>query len=156
MAFERGLRVAPLWLAAAWVMGLTTLGFFVVPMLFANLPSPAIAGGMAAKLFGVQTGLSTACALLLVVILRSDKHNFPAEVVPTVTMLALAGALLALLVEFGVSPHIVARDNLRLWHSMGSAMYFAQWLCALLAFGKLANAAVASQVGHGNGQGQED
>ena len=156
MAFARALRVAPLWFAAAWAMGLTALGFFVVPMLFANLPSPAIAGGMAAKLFGVQTGLSTACALLLVVILRSDKHYVPADVVPALTMLSLAGALLALLVEFGVAPHIVARDNLRLWHSLGSAMYFAQWLCALLVFGKLANAAVASQVVHGNGQGQDD
>jgi hypothetical protein len=58
-------------------------------------------------------------------------------------MLTLAGALLALLVEFGVSPHIVARDNLALWHGLGSAMYFAQWVCALLVFGKLGNAACA-------------
>jgi hypothetical protein len=56
-------------------------------------------------------------------------------------MLTLAGALLALLVEFGVSPHIVARDNLALWHSVGSAMYFAQWLCTLWLFGKLSLAA---------------
>ena len=62
-------------------------------------------------------------------------------------MLALAGALLTLLVEFGVSPHIVARENLKFWHGIGSAMYFAQWLCAVLAFGKLASAAVASQAG---------
>jgi len=156
MASARAWRVVPLWLAAAWAMGLTTLGFFVVPMLFANLPSSAIAGGMAAKLFGVQTGISTGCALLLVLLLRSEKHEVPAEVVPTVTLLALAGALLALLVEFGVSPHIVARDNLKLWHSLGSAMYFAQWLCALLVFGKLANAAVASQAGNSAGPGQDD
>jgi hypothetical protein len=156
MFIARCWRVAPLWLAAAWAMGLTTLGFFVVPMLFANLPSPAIAGGMAAKLFGVQTGISTGCALLLVLLLRSEKHEVPAGVVPSVTLLALAGALLALLVEFGVSPHIVARDNLKLWHSLGSAMYFAQWLCALLVFGNLANAAMASQAGHGAGQVQDD
>lgn len=111
---------------------------------------------MAAKLFGIQTGLSTGCALLLVIILRSDNHQFPANVVPTVTMLALAGALLALLVEFGVSPHIVARDNLKLWHSLGSAMYLAQWLCALLSFAKLANAAVALQAGPDSGVGQDD
>ena len=55
-------------------------------------------------------------------------------------MLALAGALLALLAEFGVSPHIVARDNLALWHGLGTAMYVVQWICALLVFGKLANA----------------
>lgn len=140
------LRFAPVWLAAAWAMSLTTLGFFVVPMLFANLPTPAMAGGMAAKLFSAQTGISVVCSLVLVVLLRSDKHVTPAHLVPSVTMMALAGALLAMLVEFGVSPHIVARDNLKLWHGVGSAMYFAQWLCALLTFGKLASAVVATQA----------
>ena len=38
--------------------------------------------------------------------------------------------LLALLVEFGVAPRIVARENLKLWHGVGSGMYLAQWLCA--------------------------
>ena len=38
--------------------------------------------------------------------------------------------LLALLLEFAVAPRIVARDNLRLWHGVGSAMYALQWLCA--------------------------
>ena len=140
------MRAAPLWLAAAWVMSLSTLGFLVVPMLFAHLPSPALAGNMAAKLFSAQTGVSVACALLLVVVLRADQHATPNSVIPAVTLLALGGALLALLVEFGVSPHIVARDNLKLWHGVGSAMYFAQWLCALLVFGKLANAVSASQA----------
>jgi hypothetical protein len=131
-------------------MSLTTLGFLVVPTLFAHLPTPAIAGGMAAVLFSAQTGVSVACALLLVVVLRSEKHAMPSAVVPAVTLLALGGALLALLVEFGVSPHIVARDNLRLWHGVGSAMYLAQWLCALVAFGKLAVALVAQQAGDAN------
>jgi hypothetical protein len=138
MAAPGMLRSLPLWLSAAWAMSLTTLGFFVVPMLFANLPTPAIAGGMAAKLFTVQTGISTVCALVLLMGFRSDKIAPAAHLVPVCTMLALAGALLALLVEFGVSPHIVARDNLRLWHGVGSAMYFVQWLCALWLFGKLA------------------
>lgn len=138
------LRSLPLWMAAAWAMSLTTLGFFVVPMLFANLPSPAIAGNMAAKLFAAQTGISAVCALVLLMTFRSEKLAPAAAVIPSCTVLALAGALLALLVEFGVSPHIVARDNLALWHGLGTAMYFAQWVCALLVFGKLANAASAS------------
>jgi hypothetical protein len=144
MAASGAMRSLPLWLAAAWAMSLTTLGFFVVPMLFANLPSPAIAGGMAAKLFSVQTGISAGCALLLLMTFRSEKLAPAGTVIPSCTLLALAGALLALLVEFGVSPHIVARDNLAFWHRLGSAMYFAQWVCALLVFGKLANAACAS------------
>jgi hypothetical protein len=137
-------RSLHLWLAAAWAMSLTTLGFFVVPMLFANLPTPAMAGGMAAKLFAAQTGVSVVCALLLLMTFRSEKLAPAMRVIPPCTLLALAGALLALLVEFGVSPHIVARDNLALWHGIGSAMYFAQWVCAVLVFGKLANAASAS------------
>jgi hypothetical protein len=140
MAASGVLRSLPLWLAAAWAMSLTTLGFFVVPMLFAKLPSPAIAGSMAAQLFKAQTGVSVVCALVLLMTFRSEKLAPVARVIPACTMLALAGALLALLVEFGVSPHIVARDNLALWHSLGSAMYLAQWVCALLVFGKLANA----------------
>jgi len=24
----------------------------------------------------------------------------------------------------------VARENLKLWHAMGTGMYFVQWLCA--------------------------
>jgi hypothetical protein len=143
MAASGKMRSLPLWLAAAWAMSLTTLSFFVVPMLFANLPTPAIAGGMAAKLFRAQTGVSVICALVLLMTFRSEKLAPSAGVIPACTVLALAGALLALLVEFGVSPHIVARDNLALWHSLGSAMYFAQWVCTLLVFGKLANAANA-------------
>ncbi|MEY2861401.1 MAG: hypothetical protein RL392_1859, partial [Pseudomonadota bacterium] len=49
------MQTLPLWLAAAWFGSLTTLGFFVVPMLFMHLPTPAMAGAMAAKLFTAQT-----------------------------------------------------------------------------------------------------
>jgi hypothetical protein len=143
MAASDVLRSLPLWISAAWVMSLTTLGFFVVPMLFANLQSPAIAGGMAARLFTVQTAISVVCALALLMTFRSEKFAPNTHVIPNCTLLALGGALLALLVEFGVSPHILARDNLALWHGLGSAMYFAQWVCALVVFGKLANAASA-------------
>ena len=144
MAAPGKLRAVSLWLAAAWAMSLTTLGLFVVPMLFAKLPTPAIAGGMAARLFTVQTGISLVCALVLLMTFRSEKLAPSARIIPSCTLLALSGALLALLVEFAVSPHIVARDNLALWHGLGTAMYFAQWVCALLLFGKLANAASAS------------
>ena len=48
------------------------------------------------------------------------------------------GTLLALLVELAVAPKIMARDNIALWHRVGSMMYLGQWLCASLVFGKLA------------------
>ena len=49
----------------------------------------------------------------------------------------MAGMLMALLGEFAVAPKIVARQDLALWHSVGSAMYLAQWLCAGVLLWKL-------------------
>ncbi len=134
-------RSLPLWVAALWSMSLTTLGVFVVPMLFANLPTPAIAGNMAARLFSAQTAISTGSAVVLLILFRWETASVQVAVAKTVTLFVLAGAVMALLVEFGVSPRITARENLALWHAVGSAMYLAQWLCALVTFGKLANAA---------------
>lgn len=37
--------------------------------------------------------------------------------------------LSALVIEFGVSPRILARDQLKLWHTAGSVLYAVQWLC---------------------------
>jgi hypothetical protein len=133
------MKTLPLWLAAAWAFSLSTLGFFVVPMLFVHLPTPAIAGAMAAKLFSVQTGLSVLCGLLLLLVFRSNRALVPAATASVATLFVASGMLLALLVEFAVAPHIVARDNLALWHRVGSGMYFAQWVCVLVVFGKLAN-----------------
>ncbi|MDZ4189699.1 MAG: DUF4149 domain-containing protein [Hydrogenophaga sp.] len=121
-------------LAALWWGSLTGLGFVVVPMLFIQLPSPAAAGAMAAKLFTAQTWLSVACAMLLLLVV--NKKEAPALSPPAQAAMKfiVAGLLLAVLVEFGVAPRIVnARadgGNLRLWHGLGSAMYLAQWLAA--------------------------
>ncbi len=131
------MRHLPVWVAAAWAGSLTTLGFFVVPMLFAYLPTPAMAGSMAAKLFSAQTWVSVACGMLLLLFFRSSRPLVPVNKAQAATLFVAAGILLALLVEFAVAPHIVARDNLLLWHRVGSAMYFLQWVCALLVFGKL-------------------
>ena len=131
------LRFLPLWIAAAWWGSLTTLGFFVVPMLFAYLPSPAIAGSMAGHLFSAQSAISAGCGLTLLLIFRSNRPVEHADTAQAATLFVVAGVLLALLVEFGVSPHIVARDNLVLWHRVGSGMYLAQWICAAVVYGKL-------------------
>jgi hypothetical protein len=132
------MRALPVWVAAAWWGSLTTLGFFVVPMLFVHLPSPAMAGAMAARLFSIQTAVSTVCGLLLLLTFRSKRVLTPVDTAQAATLFVVAGVLLALLVEFGVAPRIVARDNLALWHKVGSAMYLAQWMCATVVFGKLA------------------
>lgn len=131
------MRNLPVWVAAVWWGSLSTLGFFVVPMLFIYLPSPAMAGNMAAKLFTAQTGISTGCGLVLLMLFRSNRPLAPVDIAQSATLFILGGVLLALLVEFGVAPHIVARDNLRLWHGVGTAMYVVQWLCATVIFLKL-------------------
>jgi len=110
---------------------LTTLGFFVVPMLFVYLPSPALAGSMAGQLFQVQTGISAVCALLLLALGQRDRQPIQWPHLHTAVALGLVGALAS---EFWVSPHIIARDNLALWHRLGSGLYLLQWLCALAVF----------------------
>jgi uncharacterized membrane protein len=98
----------------------------VVPMLFAHLETPAIAGQMAGKLFTAQSWLTLVCGLLLLLTaqrLHQDEFHSPSPWV-------IGGMLCALLLEVAVKPHIVARDNLALWHNLGTALYVLQWLCA--------------------------
>jgi hypothetical protein len=124
-------------IAALWWGSLTTLGFLVVPMLFAHLPTPAQAGGMAARLFAAQTGVSVGCGLLLLMIF-GPKRTFPNVSGSFIAIgLVAFSMLLSLLVEFGVSPRIVARENLSFWHSAGSALYFLQWICTGLLLWRL-------------------
>ena len=134
------MRHLPVWLAALWWGSLTTLGFFVVPMLFANLGTPAMAGNMAAKLFSAHTYVSATCGLLILLTFGSKRPLVPENTAQSATLFVVAGVLLALLVEFGVAPRILARENLALWHGVGSAMVLGQWLCAAIVFGKLTKA----------------
>ena len=114
-------RTAALFCIALWWGSLTTLGFFVVPMLFAHLETAQAAGLMAARLFGVQGYLSLACGVLLLVLPRPGRAAL---------VWVLLGLAASLLVQWVVSPQIVARDNLKLWHGLGSALYLGQWVCA--------------------------
>ena len=115
----------PVLAAALWWGSLTAIGFVAVPLLFANLATPAIAGQMAAKLFTAQAWISIACGLL--VLMAERRPN----------ALVLAGLLLALLGEFAVAPRIVARQDLALWHTVGTVFYALQWVFALVALWKL-------------------
>jgi hypothetical protein len=116
--------------AALWWGSLGTIGFLVVPMLFARLGNPAVAGNFAGQLFAAQSWIALACGLLLLVHFRAksqDRIDGPSR---TAISLVLFALLLALLQEYAVAPRILARDNLKLWHAVGSAMYFGQWICA--------------------------
>ena len=126
-----------LWVAALWWGTLTSLGFLVVPLLFAHLPTPAMAGGMAARLFTAQTWLSGACGLLLLMSSRQKEQIAHKDSADSAIIFIAGGLLLAFLVEFAVAPRIIARENLKLWHGVGSAMYLLQWLCASATLWKL-------------------
>lgn len=121
----------PVLAAALWWGSLSVMGFVAVPLLFSHLPTPAMAGNVAARLFEAQTYISIACCALLLVISK-QRHAEKQELWAHAAMIfIIAGLLLALLQQYGVAPRIVARQNLRLWHGAGSAMYLIQWLCAL-------------------------
>ena len=134
---KSALSGAAVWVAALWWGSLTTLGFVVVPMLFANLPTPALAGHIAAKLFSAQTWVTVVCGLLLLLSFRSNEPVAQYRKASPAIVYVVGGMLLALLSEFAVAPHIIARDNLRLWHSIGTGLYVLQWVCAGLTFRKM-------------------
>ena len=116
--------------AALWWGSLTAVGFMVVPLLFKFLPTPAMAGHMAARLFTAQTWVSVACGVVLLLVSRSNRPSALSGRAQAALVFIVLGMLLALLIEFAVAPRIVARENLRLWHGAGSVMYAVQWLCA--------------------------
>ena len=97
-----------------------------------------MAGAMAAHLFSAQTLVSCVCATVLLG-LNLSKHpslgfgDKSAKIawLPLVSGVGLACALTA---EWVIAPHIVAREDLQLWHRLGSAMYLLQCLCALAVF----------------------
>lgn len=117
-------------LAAFWWGSLTTIGFLVVPMLFARLGNPAVAGNFAGQLFEAQSWIAVGCGLLLLVHFRTKMDQRVDSASMGAIFLILGALLLALLQQYAVAPRILARDNLKLWHAVGSGMYVVQWLCA--------------------------
>lgn len=123
--------------AALWWGSLSVTGFLAVPTLFASLPTPALAGSVAARLFSAQGWIGVACGVLLLIVSRAQDGRAGIDRRGGAVLFVLAGLLLALLSEFAVAPRIVARENLRLWHGLGTAMYVLQWLCAAAVLWKV-------------------
>ena len=136
----------PVYAAALWWGSLSVIGFMAVPLLFANLPSKALAGHAAAHLFAAQTWVSLACGLVLLLIYKQKRVQAAAKQAPIAIVFVLLGLLLALLLEYAVAPRIVARQNLRLWHSLGAALYVVQWLSAAVVLWPLAGRRGASSA----------
>ena len=128
----------PLFAAALWWGSLSVVGFLVVPLLFQHLGTPADAGRMAARLFTAQAWVSIACGMLLLVAARTEEDPPRVDWAGGALAYVIGGLLLALLAEFLVAPRIVARQDLPRWHAIGSAMYLAQWVCALVVLWRVA------------------
>ena len=137
MQYRAGVMIAALWWGS-----LSALGFIVVPMLFAHLPSLAAAGQMAAKLFTAQTWLSIACSMFLLLIFNPKRDLAQSIHARAAIKFIVTGLLLAVLVEFAVAPQVIqaraAGGSLKFWHALGSAMYLGQWLCAGASMWQLA------------------
>jgi len=133
--------------AALWWGSLTAVGFIVVPLLFKHLPTPALAGQTAAKLFSAQAWVSLGCGLMLLLSSRSRGEPARMDWGRGALGFVVAGLLCALLVEFAIAPSIVARENLRLWHGLGSVLYALEWVCALVVLCKLAPGERSPQPG---------
>jgi hypothetical protein len=116
-------------LAAFWWGSLTTIGFLVVPMLFARLGNPAVAGNFAGQLFEAQSWVAIGCGLILLIHFRAKADERMDGPALTAIFLILGALLLALLQQYAVAPRFLARENLKLWHAVGSGMYVVQWLC---------------------------
>jgi hypothetical protein len=126
----------PLLAAALWWGSLTAIGFIAVPLLFRNLPV-ATAGYAAARLFSAQAWTSIVCGLLVLIASRSRDEEPRMDWGGGCLPFVLGGLLLAMLGEFVVAPHIVARQDLPFWHTAGTVLYAAQWVCALVVLWKL-------------------
>jgi len=129
--------------AGLWWGSLSALMLLVVPLLFMHLPSAQMAGSMAARLFSAQTWLTSLCCLLLLLVFNRAQDDALLALGRAVLRPVIAGLLLALLVELALAPRILAArgqegQSLRLWHGLASAMYLAQWLCALGVLWRLA------------------
>ena len=129
MAWRQRLAVLA---AALWWGSLTAIGGLAVPLLFAHLPTPAMAGQTAAKLFEAQTWVSLGCGIVLLLASRGRGDDPRMGWAGGALAFVLGGLLLALVSQYGVAPRIVARQNLALWHSVGSGMYALQWVCSLV------------------------
>jgi hypothetical protein len=125
------IRLVGLLAAALWWGSLSATAFWVVPGLFRHLPTPALAGNMAGQLFSAQNAVAAACGLALLGVFWSFWRDAARKWTWGALILVVLGLSFAAISEWVVAPHILARDNLPLWHGLGSLLYLGQWLCAL-------------------------
>ncbi|RYF01546.1 MAG: DUF4149 domain-containing protein [Comamonadaceae bacterium] len=117
--------------AALWWGSLSVIGFVALPLLFAHLPSPATARYVAAQFIQAQTFISIACCACLFLVSKRKFAETEEEWARAAMVFMIGGLLLALLLQYGAVPRILARQGDAVWQSVGVVMYVLQWLCAL-------------------------
>jgi predicted MFS family arabinose efflux permease len=120
---------ASFFLTALWWGSLTTVGFMVVPMLFARMDSMQAAGKMAAALFNAQDYVGWVCGAVLALIYMRNKPLAQQNMAQAASYLIAITLLASLISHWLVAPQILTRDNLKLWHSLGTVLYLCQWVC---------------------------
>ena len=118
------------WVAALWWGSLCAVGFWVVPILFQELPTAYMAGRLAATLFKVQCWVTLLCGLFLLLVQSRDERSGRV----TARMFILLGMIAALLLAFAVAPRIALRESLAFWHPVGTLLYALQCLSAGFVF----------------------
>jgi CDP-diglyceride synthetase len=131
-----------LFFAALWWGSAVAVGAWVVPMLFAYLGNPSLAGMMASKLFSAQTWVALLCGLWLLLSWRRDQDASYRQGLAH-TGWVLAGMLAALLLEAAVSPRIIAREQLALWHAVGTGLYALQTVSAGMVLWRFSRGSVS-------------
>jgi Domain of unknown function (DUF4149) len=124
------IRTIGLLSAALWWGSLSTIGFVVVPLLFARMQTKQMAGQIAALVFQYQAYVSWACAVVLLCIAFSQGRKHSKATIISENRFLIAGLTFSLCVYFIVAPQISTRQNLKLWHSLGTALFAGQWICA--------------------------
>lgn len=128
----------------AWVGGIWTVGYLVVPTLFASLEDRRLAGQLAGRLFEVAgwAGLVLGALVLAGLLVRHRR----ASVRRLAPWLALMMLILTAVGLFGIQPlmaHMKAaalpldvmaspwRERFIAWHGVASLLYLVQSVCGL-------------------------
>ena len=124
-------------LAALWWGGVTALAFVAVPLLFAQLGSPAVAGPVAASLFAVVSKLSAGAGLGVTWFLMKKVPLPLSRLALSALVLVILAVVAAVVQDTWVAHQIVTArttgGNLKLWHGLGSGLVLLQWLAATCA-----------------------
>ena len=124
-------------LAALWWGGVTALAFVAVPLLFAQLGSPALAGPVAASLFAVVSKLSVVAGLGVAWFLIEKVPLSLARNALAALVFSVFAVVAAVAQDTWVAHQIVTArasgGNLKLWHGLGSGLVLLQWLAATCA-----------------------